>query len=141
MSTGNLTADPPTANFTSIFEAASNEYKTLIGQDLETHPFAAALEDYSSPDSILNVYRKQARAFDKFCKGDDKLMEYLTPTIYILFTISETLRKGISLVSIYSTLSMIYWSCNIQFLSPSLLRGHFLLLSEFFSGSVSFYIS
>ncbi len=101
MSMGNLMADPPTANFTSIFEAASNEYKTLIGQDLETHPFAAALEDYSSPDSVLNVYRKQARAFDKFCKGDDKLMEYLAPIVYILFTISETLRKGISLVSIY----------------------------------------
>src|SRR5258708_39420706 len=97
MSTGNLTADPPTANFTSIFEEASNEYKTLIGQDLETHPLAAALHDYSSPDSILNVYRKQSRALDTLCKGDDKLMEYLSPIIYILFTISETLRTRLSL--------------------------------------------
>ena len=88
------------ANFTAIFEAASNEYRTSTGQDLETHPFAAALEDYNTPDFVLNVYRKQARAFDKFRKVDDKLMAWLTPTVYILFTVSETLGDGISPVSI-----------------------------------------
>ena len=83
-----------------IFEAASNEYKTLTGQGLEMHPFAAALEDYVSPSSVLNVFRKQARAFDTFRKGEDKLMALLTPIIYILFSVSETFGKGISLASI-----------------------------------------
>jgi hypothetical protein len=100
MSTSNQTTDPSTPNFNAILEAASNEYKTLTGQSLETHPFAAALEDHVSPNSVLDVFRKQARAFDAFRKGEDKLMAGLTPIVYILFSVSETLGKGISLVSI-----------------------------------------
>ena len=94
------TTDPSSAtNFIAIFEAASNEYRTLTGQVLETHPFAAALEDCVSPSSVLNVFRKQARVFDTFRKGEDKLMTWLTPIVYILFSVSEILGKGISLVS------------------------------------------
>jgi hypothetical protein len=100
MSTSDQTTDPSITNINAIFETASNEYQTLTGQGLETHPFAAALEDYVSPNSVLNVFRKQARAFDTFRKGEDKLMAWLTPIVYILFSISEALGKGISQVSI-----------------------------------------
>ncbi|KAI0270078.1 hypothetical protein BGY98DRAFT_1190151 [Russula aff. rugulosa BPL654] len=97
MFTGKQTTDVSTANFTAIFDAASNEYKTLTKQDLETHPFAAAFENSNSPDSVMNVFRKQAQAFDKFCKGDDKLMAWLTPIINILFIFSDTLGEGIGI--------------------------------------------
>ena len=133
--------DPSTTNFNAILQAASNEYKTLTGQGLETHPFAAALEDYVSPNSVLNVFRKQARAFDPFRKGEDKLMARLTPIVYILFTISETLGKGISLVSIQPLYDLyIGPATNIHFLSPSLPQRHSLLLLVFFLGQVPFYI-
>jgi hypothetical protein len=100
MTTSNRTTEPSTAKFIAIFEAASNKYRTLTGQGLETHPFAVALEDYVSPSSVLDVFRKQALAFDTLRKGEDKLMAWLTPIVYILFSVSETLGKGISLVSI-----------------------------------------
>ena len=101
MSTSNQT-DPSesAANFTAIFDAASNEYKTLTGQDLGSHPFAAAFENSNSPNSVLDVFRKQAQALDRFRKGDDKLMAWLTPIVNILFTFSGTLGEGIGLVSI-----------------------------------------
>ena len=102
MSKRNQTTDISTTNFTAIFDAASNEYKTLTKQDLETHPFSAAFENSNSPDSVINVFRKQAQAFDKFRKGDDKLMAWLTPIVNILFTFSGTLGEGIGLVSIHS---------------------------------------
>ena len=102
MSTTNQTTDPSTSNFAAIFDAASQEYKSLTKKDLSTHPLAAAIEVHNSPDSILNVFRKQASAFDKFCKGDDKLMECLTPIVNILFTFSDTLGEGVGLVSLYS---------------------------------------
>jgi hypothetical protein len=102
MSTISQTADLSTANFTTIFDAASNEYKTLTKQDLEAHPFAAAFESSKSPDSVMDVFQKQAQAFDKFRKGDDKLMAWLTPIVNILFTFSGTLGEGIGLVSIRS---------------------------------------
>jgi len=102
MSTSNRTTDPSTSNFATIFDAASREYKSLTKKDLATHPLAAAIEGYNTPDSILNVFRKQASAFDKFCKGEDKLMERLTPIVNILFTVSETLGEGVGLVSLRS---------------------------------------
>jgi len=94
--------DPSAANFTAIFDAASDEYKSLTGQDLGSHPFAAAFEKSNSPNSVLDVFRKQAQVFDKFCKGDDKLMAWLTPIVNILFAFSGTLGEGIGLVSIQS---------------------------------------
>ncbi|KAI0274206.1 hypothetical protein BGY98DRAFT_1099124 [Russula aff. rugulosa BPL654] len=74
MSTTHQTTNLSSANFTAIFDVASNEYKTLTKQDLP-----------------------QAQAFDKFCKGDDKLMAWLTPIVNILFTFSGTLGEGIGL--------------------------------------------
>jgi hypothetical protein len=102
MSTSIQTTGPSTSNFVAIFDAASREYKSLTKQDLATHPLAAAIEGYNSPDAILNIFRKQTSAFDKFCKGDDKLMGYLSPIVNILFTFSETLGEGVSLVSFHS---------------------------------------
>ena len=102
MSSSNQITDPSIPNFTAIFDAASQEYKTLTKKDLATHPFAAAIEDHNSPDPILNVFRNQARAFDAFRKGDDKLMAFLTPIVNILFTFSETLGEGVGLVSLHS---------------------------------------
>ena len=101
MSTSIQTTDPSTSNFAAIFDAASREYKALTKQDLATHPLAAAIEGYNTSDAILNIFRKQTSAFDKFCKGDDKLMEYLGPIVNILFTFSETLGEGVSLVSLH----------------------------------------
>jgi hypothetical protein len=102
MSTNNQTTDPSTSNFTAIFDAASQEYKSLTKQDLGTHPFAAALEGHDSPDAILAIFRKQAQAFDKFRNDDDKLMAWLAPIVNILFTFSATLGEGIGLVSFRS---------------------------------------
>jgi hypothetical protein len=87
--TSNQKTSPSATNFTAIFEAASNKYKTLTGQDLRIHPLATELESNSnSPDSILGVFRKQAQALDKFRKDDDKLMKSLTSIVNILFTFS-----------------------------------------------------
>ena len=110
MSTSNQTTDLSTANFTAIFDAASNEYKTLTKQDLQTHPFAAAFENSNSPDSVMNIFRKQAQVFDKFCKGDDKLMTWLNPIVNILFIFSGTLGEGIGIVSIQPF--MMYQPCG-----------------------------
>ena len=102
MSSSSQTTHPSISNFTAIFDAALQEYKTLTKNDLATHPFAAAIEDRNSPDSILNVFRNQAQAFDAFRKGDDKLIALLAPIVNILFTFSETLGEGVGLVSLHS---------------------------------------
>jgi hypothetical protein len=96
--TSNQTTDPSISNFTSIFEAATKEYKKLTKKDLQTHPFAAQFDGCDSPAAVLDVFRNQAQAFDEFRKGDDRLMTWLDPTVNVLFTCSATLGEGLALV-------------------------------------------
>jgi hypothetical protein len=98
MSTGHQTPSTSTTNFTEIFETALDQYKKLTGQDIQTHPHAAAFDDCDSPDAVLNVFRKEAEAFEKINNGNDKLLGWLGPVVHVLFTFSATLGEGIGLV-------------------------------------------
>jgi hypothetical protein len=86
------------SNFTAIFDAASDEFTKLTGQDLSTHPTAAAFESCNSPDAALNVFGTQAHTFDKSGRDNERLWAWLTPTVHILYTFSATLAEGIGLV-------------------------------------------
>ena len=98
MSTSNQTAGPSTDNFSSIFNAALNEYQRVTKKSLDTHPFAAKLDTCQNPDAILIFFRTQAQAFSKFREGDERLMAWLNPTIHILSAFSGMLEEGIGLV-------------------------------------------
>lgn len=119
MSTSNPTNGASVSRFTAIFEAASTEYKALTGQDLGTHPFAFAIDSQNTLDSVLDIFRKQAQAFDKFSKANDKLMAWLTAIVNILFTFSATLGEGIGLVSFHFVYIIRYF--NVDF--PALLSS------------------
>ncbi len=101
MSTTNQTAGPSRSadNFKAIFQAALNEYHTVTGKSLDTHPFSTQLDGCDTPEAISNVLRTQAQAFSKSRKRYEKLMAWLDPTVNILFTFSATLGEGIGLVS------------------------------------------
>src|SRR5579863_5942118 len=101
MSTTNQKAGPSRSydNFTAIFQLALDEYETVTGKPLRTHPFATQLESCDSPHAVSNVLRTQVEAFSKFRKRDERLMTYLDPTVNILFTFSATLGEGVGLVS------------------------------------------
>jgi hypothetical protein len=130
MSASNQATNSPT----EIFEAASNKYKALTGQDLRTHPLATELESINnSPDSVLGVFRKQAQALDKFRNGDDKLIKSLTPIVNILFAISATLGSLVSLHCFKFSIAVL----QHPFFSHSLPKGpkqHFLLALVLSSG-------
>ena len=98
MSTDNRAATPSASNFTSIFYTALDEYKRLTGQNLHTHPFATAFDGRNSPDTVLDVFLKQAQLFDNFHKRDNKVMKWLTPIVHVLLTLSGTLGEGVGLV-------------------------------------------
>jgi hypothetical protein len=84
------------STFSSIFDAASKEYKKKTGQDLQAHPLAAELDHCDSPDAILKVLQKQADALDD---SDQPLMKWLSPTVNLLFLFSAALGEGLTLVS------------------------------------------
>jgi hypothetical protein len=114
MSASDQMAGPSTNNFTTIFNAAANEYQKLTGKSLDTHPFAAPqLDTCQNPEAVSALLRTQAQAFSKFREGDERLMAWLDPTIHILSTFSDTLGEGIGLVRKPVHLHMTY--LNIQF--------------------------
>ena len=89
---------PSIDRFTTTFNAASNEYQTVTGYHLGTHPFATQLGACDDPSIISEILRGQARSFNKSCKGDKNLVKVLDPTVDILFTLSSNLVEGVGLV-------------------------------------------
>jgi hypothetical protein len=55
MSANNQTAGRSTGDFTEIFNAATNEYETLTGKRLDTHPFSTQLDICGSSEAISKV--------------------------------------------------------------------------------------
>lgn len=100
MSVSSRTASPSPDNFTAIFDSAWSEYEKVTGKRLNAHPLTAQLDSCDSPKAVLNILRTQAQVFEKERRGDEKLMEWLGPTVNILFVFSSMLMEGIGLVSI-----------------------------------------
>ena len=67
-------------------------------KDLHTHPVAAQFNKCDTPHAVLDVFRKQAQAFEEFRKGDDRLITWLDPTVNILSKCSATIGETLSSV-------------------------------------------
>ena len=99
MSASSQKAGSSTNNFIAILSAASTDYHRVTRKRLDTHPFAALLDTCNTPEAVLNIFRTQAQAFNKFREGDKRLMTWLDPIVHILFVFSGTLGEGTGLVS------------------------------------------
>ena len=131
MSVSSRTASPSSDNFIAIFDSAWSEYEKVTGQRLNTHPLTAQLDTCDSPRAVLEILRTQAQVFGKDRKGNEKLMEWLGPTVDILFVFSSMLVEGIGLVS---TLHLSLIILRHQDLRLSRPLEQSLLVSLFFSG-------
>ncbi|KAI0289211.1 hypothetical protein BC826DRAFT_1187953 [Russula brevipes] len=78
--------------FTAIFDTALSEHKKLTGQDPCEHPLAAELATCRNPEDVSNLLQTHAVNFRKSRDRHRKLMQWLNPTVHILFTFSETLE-------------------------------------------------
>jgi len=107
-STSNTTST--TSNFQAIFDAALKDYTKKTGKDLcdLDHPLASKLDGCDSPDSILDIFREQAREFDEFRKDDTKLLRWLKPIVKVLHTISTNEVLGDSATSVNPATFIIY---------------------------------
>lgn len=83
---------------TSILEVALNEYKNNTGQDLLSHPLSHELQHSDSVDGILAILQRHADTLKRLRDGDRGLMKWVTSSVHILYSISETLGGGVGLV-------------------------------------------
>ena len=75
-------------------------YKKRTKKDLLRHPLADRIQACDSPSSILNVLQEQVQELNESQRSNERLMEWLDPTVNVLHTLSETLGEGVGLVSI-----------------------------------------
>ena len=95
-STGQATSS--TSTFQLVIDALA-DYTKITGIDLSDNPFAAALEQSSSPEDILQLLQVQEKAFKEYCDGNRRLLNYLTPAVNVIQAFSGILGDAASFVS------------------------------------------
>ena len=104
---------PVSSNFQVIFDAALVEYTKKTGKDLRDHPLASKIDSCDSADSIVDIYKEQAKTFDEFRKGDStKLVKWLEPVVKVLHALSsnDVLKDAVSHVSLGTFFFVIWWT-------------------------------
>jgi hypothetical protein len=87
------------SNFASIFNASLESYKRKTKKDLASHPLLPRLQSCESPEGVLTVLRDQVPAFNQSQNGDDRLTNWVTPTVNVLYSFSATIGS-VGLVNI-----------------------------------------
>jgi hypothetical protein len=87
------------SNFRSVLNAALEAYETKTKCKLLTHPLAAQLQSCDSPTAILAVFQDLIQQFDRRRRSDERLANWLTPTVKVLNAFSATVGQGVGLVS------------------------------------------
>ncbi|KAH9071079.1 hypothetical protein EDB83DRAFT_2313800 [Lactarius deliciosus] len=84
----------PHSNFKPIFDAALSDYKKKTGKELLDHSLATELQRRDTVDAVLAILQDQAKDFQQFKDGDQRLMELIGPLTRVLFAFSRTLGVG-----------------------------------------------
>ena len=92
-------ATSSTSNVQLIVDALADYVKTT-GIDLSKSLFATALEQSSSPETILQLLEGREKAFKEYRDGNPRLISCLSPVVKVIQAFSGVLGEAASLVSI-----------------------------------------
>lgn len=87
------------SNFASFFNAALDTYKRKTKKDLASHPLLPRLQSCNSPEAILTVLHEEI-PFNQSENGDNRLTDWVMPTVKVLLAFSATVGQGVGQVSI-----------------------------------------
>ena len=90
------------ANFQSIFNASLQAYDNKTKNKLLDHPLSTQLQSCDSLHAILTVLQDLVKQFDQRRTSEDRLNNWLDPTVNVLYAFSDALGEGIGLVSLSS---------------------------------------
>jgi hypothetical protein len=95
-------ASPSPSNFRSIFDSSLQSYNNKTKNTLLDHPLASRLQSCDSPNAVLSVLQDLIQQFEQRHTSDERLKNWLNPTVNVLYTFSATLGEGVGLVSLSS---------------------------------------
>ena len=86
------------SNIQLIIDALA-DYARTTGIDLSKNQFAAALEQSTSPDAILQLLQGREKAFKEYRDDGRRLIGCLTPAVNVIQAFSGILGEAVNLVS------------------------------------------
>ncbi|KAI0275703.1 hypothetical protein BGY98DRAFT_935576 [Russula aff. rugulosa BPL654] len=89
-------ASSSSSNFQSIFDASLQSYNDKTNNKLLDHPLATQLQSCDSPNAVLSVLQDLVQQFDQRRNSDERLNDWLNPTVNVLYTFSATLSDGVA---------------------------------------------
>jgi hypothetical protein len=102
------------SNFQSILDASLQAYDNKTKNKLLDHPLANQLQSCDSPNAVISVLRDLIQQFDRRRISDERLKNWLNPTVNVLYKFSATLGDGVGLVSLSSqSLYNLYSDCHL----------------------------
>ena len=90
------------SNFQSIFDASLQSYNNKTKSKLLDHPLANQLQSCDSPTAVLSVLQDLIQQFDQCRTSDERLKNWLNPTVNVIYSFSTSLGEGVGLVSLSS---------------------------------------
>jgi hypothetical protein len=93
----NASSSSSSSNFQSVINAALEAYEKKTKTKLLTHPLAAQLQSCDSPTAILSVLQDLIQQFDQRRSSDQRLSNWLNPTVNVLYAFSSTLGQVVGL--------------------------------------------
>ena len=98
MSHTNHAAATSSPNFQLIFNNALKAYEKRTRNDLLAHPLAAQLQACDSPSAVLLVLQQRVQELNQSRSSDERLTNWLGPTVNVLYAFSSALGEGVGLV-------------------------------------------
>lgn len=99
MSHSHLTA-ALSSEFQLTINSALESYKRRTKKDLLSDPLVSLLQDCNSPAAILAVLQQQFPGLDQSKNSDERWTKWLSTTVNVLYTFSETLGERVGSVSL-----------------------------------------
>ena len=89
----------PATSFQAILDKSLNDYREQIGIELDKHPFTDELRGRDSPDVVLKLLEDKANAFKAYRDGNRKLINWISPVVQVIHTLSGVLGQAVSSTS------------------------------------------
>ena len=99
-----VTSSPSTStsnpNFSNIFGTALWLYNRRTKINLASHPLLLKLQSCDSPEAIVTALREEIPASSKSQNSDDRLVNWVTPVVNVLYSVSTAPGGDLRLVSL-----------------------------------------
>ena len=92
------------SNFQSVFNAALEAYEKKTKYKLLSHPLAAQLQSCDDHIAVLSVLQDIIHQFDRRRSSDERLTDWLNPTVNVLYAFSDFVGQGVGLVGLHLTI-------------------------------------